>query len=299
MKKLMFLVNPNAGKGGWRSSVGAVLEVFYSAGYLPEVYFTAGPGDATRLTRENAQRYELLVCMGGDGTLSEVASGLTGLPGAPELGYIPMGTANDVATCLHLSRDPVEAAETVATGKAMPMDIGCFNGGSCFTYVAAFGAFTDVSYQTPQQNKQALGHLAYVIEGVARLPKLAAAHAVVEYDGGVIEGDFIFGGVTNSTSLAGMIHLDEELVSLSDGELEPLLLRTPQNFVDLQAAFTEFLKKNYDGEQIKLLHTREVRFSFPQPVAWTRDGENGGEHSEVHLKNIHNAIRIRVSPDRC
>ena len=301
MKSLLLIINPVAGRGTYKNGLGEALHTLHSAGYAPTVRFTTRAGEAVDLAAQSAG-YDLLCCMGGDGTLSDVVEGLMRLDEAarPPVGYFPLGTANDVASTLGLPKgDSPACARIIAGGEARAWDVGDMGGGRYFTYIAAFGAFTDVSYETPQQNKQALGHLAYVIEGVARLPKLAAAHAVVEYDGGVIEGDFIFGGVTNSTSLAGMIHLDEELVSLSDGEFELLLVRTPQNFVDLQAAFTEFLNKNYDGEQIKLLHTREVRFSFPQPVAWTRDGENGGEHSEVHLKNIHNAIRIRVSPDRC
>ena len=144
MKKLMFIVNPNAGKGGYKSALGGVLHIFYQAGYLPEIYFTAGQGDATRLCLEHATDYDLVVCMGGDGTLSEVVAGLHRLENAPELGYIPMGTANDVATSLGLSRDASECARTIVTGRAMELDIGRM-GENYFTYIAAFGAFTDVS----------------------------------------------------------------------------------------------------------------------------------------------------------
>ncbi|MGI6028944.1 MAG: diacylglycerol/lipid kinase family protein [Candidatus Heteroscillospira sp.] len=298
MKKLMLIVNPNAGKGGYKAGLGEALQIFYSAGYLPSVYFTAAPGDATKLAIDHARGYDLIVCMGGDGTLSETTAGLAQLTDAPELGYIPMGTANDVAASLGLSKNPAEAAQTVVTGRGMDMDLGLFNDNRYFTYIAAFGAFTDVSYITPQQSKQALGHFAYVLEGMKALPKLPTTHAVVEYDGGTIDGDFIFGGVTNSTSLAGLIRLDSSLVELGDGLFEVILVRTPKNIIDLQTAFSEFVNKDYSGTQITILHSSSIRFRFPEPMAWTRDGENGGEHSEVCLKNLRHAVKIRVSPGR-
>ena len=236
--------------------------------------------------------------MGGDGTLSETTAGLAQISGAPDLGYIPMGTANDVAASLGLSENAAEAAQTIVTGRPMAMDLGLFNSGSFFTYIAAFGAFTDVSYVTPQQSKQALGHFAYVLEGMKSLPKLPTTHALVEYDKGEIEGDFIFGGVTNSTSLAGLIRLDSSLVELGDGLFEVILVRTPKSIIDLQTAFSEFVNKQYFGSQITILHSRSIRFHFPEPVAWTRDGENGGEHKDVHLENLQHAVHIRVSPER-
>ena len=297
MKKLMLIVNPEAGKGGFKSGLGEALQVFYVGGYLPEVYFTSAPGDATKLVLEHADRYDLLACMGGDGTLSEVTAGMAELRNAPELGYLPMGTANDVASSLSLSRNPAEAAQTIITGRGMPLDLGKFNNSKYFTYIAAFGAFTDVSYLTTQENKQALGNFAYVLEGMTRLPKLPNVRAIVEYDGGVINGEFIFGAVTNSTSLAGLVRLDNDLVELGDGLFEVILVRTPKSIGDLQMAFSEFMAKNYSGQQITIIHSRKVRFRFPEPVAWTRDGENGGEHSEVILQNLQHAIKIRVSPE--
>lgn len=295
MKRLMLIVNPNAGKGGYKSALGEALYVFYTGGYLPVVYFTAAPGDAVRLAQEYASGYDLVVCMGGDGTLSEVTSGLADLDDVPDLGYLPMGTANDVASSLSLSRNAAEAAHTVVAGRSMPLDIGKFNGTEHFTYIAAFGAFTDVSYLTPQQNKQALGYFAYVLEGMTRLPKLPNVRAVIEYDDGTIEGEFIFGAVTNSTSLAGLVRLDNDFVELGDGLFEVILVRTPKSIIDLQTAFSEFIAKKYSGQQITILHSRKVRFCFPEPVAWTRDGENGGIHSEVVLENLQHAVNIRVS----
>jgi YegS/Rv2252/BmrU family lipid kinase len=296
MKRLMLIVNPQAGRGGYRQGLGEALRVFCAGGWLPTVYFTEKPGDATALAREKSPDYDLLVCMGGDGTLSETVAGLVGLPGAPELGYLPMGTTNDVASSLGLSRDTAEAAATIVTGRAFPLDVGRFNGAHYFNYIAAFGAFTEVSYQTPQEAKATLGHFAYVLAGLKSLPNLPTTRAVIRYDGGVLEGEYIFGAVTNSTTVGGVIHLDDELVSLGDGLFELMLIRAPKSVLDLQTALGELVGRQFDGTQLTLLHSRNISISFPSPVAWTRDGESGGEHREVTLENLHHAVRIRVSP---
>lgn len=290
--KLMLLVNPHAGKSGACASLGEVLGVFCAAGWEPTVYMTQKRGDAPVLAREHARDYDRVVCIGGDGTLSETVAGIVTLPDAPPLGYIPMGTANDVATTLGLSRDPVEAAKTAAGGTPHPMDVGCMNGDSFFTYVAAFGAFTDVSYETRQESKQALGLLAYLLEGLAALPTIAPTHARVILDDGEEEGDFIFCGVTNSTSVAGMVRLDESIVNLSDGLFEVILVRNPENIAYLGGIALDILGKKYQDPHVQVLHSRKVRFLCEEPVKFTRDGEAGGLHGDVTLENLKHAIRI-------
>ena len=292
--KLMLLVNPAAGKGGFRSAMGSVLEVFCSGGWQPTVFMTRQRGDAPRLVREHSRDYDLLVCMGGDGTLSEVVSGLAELPDAPPLGYIPMGTANDVATTLGLSRNPARAAAAITCGRPRPLDVGRMNGGAYFTYIAAFGAFTDVSYETRQESKQALGLLAYLLGGIAALPKITSYHAVVEWDEGFLEDDFVFGGVTNSTSVAGLVKLDERIVSLSDGLFEVILVKNPRNLMDMNAIVRDVLTKKYQTPHVTVLHSRHVRFSFDKSAKWTRDGESGGLHDSVTLENIPQAIQIML-----
>ena len=290
--KTMLLANPHAGKGGARTALGDVLDVFCAAGWAPTVYMTQQRGDAPRLARAHAAEYDRIVCMGGDGTLSETVAGLVTLPGAPPLGYIPMGTANDVATTLGLSRNPVEAAKTVVNGTPHPMDVGCMNGDSFFTYIAAFGAFTDVSYETRQESKQALGLLAYLLEGLSALPSIAPTHARVILDDGEEEGDYVFCGVTNSTSVAGMVRLDESIVNLSDGLFEVILVKDPGSIAFLGSIALDILGKKYQDPHVKVLHSRTVRFLCEEPVKFTRDGEAGGLHGEVTLENLHQAVRI-------
>ena len=213
-------------------------------------------------------------------------------PNPPPLGYIPMGTTNDVASTLGLPKNATDAALRIVTGTPTAFDVGSFGDQSFFTYVAAFGAFTAVSYETPQNEKQALGHLAYVLEAIGRLNSIDHYCAHVEYDGGTVDGDFIFGGVSNSTSVAGMVRLRKDLVSLGDGLFETLLIRCPQQFGDLSRIISGVLNQNYDNENVILVQSKTLRFTFEEPVAWTRDGEAGGVTTDVTLRNNHAAIHI-------
>lgn len=294
MKQLLFIVNPMAGKSAYKTNFGEALLALHNGGYVPTVRFTGAPGDAIRLAQE-AAGYDLVCCLGGDGTLSETMEGLVQLPKEhrPPIGYIPLGTANDVATTLGLPKNNIMAAVSrILRGHVRDFDVGTFGENGNFTYVAAFGAFTDVSYETPQQEKQALGHFAYVLEGMMRLPKITQYHAKIEYDRGVVEDDFVFGGIMNSTSVAGLIHLNSNQIKLDDGLFELALVRSPRNILDLRQIVTALINRNYNGPFIKFLATSQAKFTFDQPVAWTRDGEEGGVYQEISFKNLNKAVQI-------
>ena len=294
MRSMMLLVNPNAGKGGYKTELGGILKTFSDGDILPSVYFSRAPGEIPKLVEAHAAEYDMVSCLGGDGTLSEVCAGLMRAPARRPIGYIPLGTANDVAHTLGLSPRPSDAAKGILTGTPAPYDIGQFGERDFFTYVAAFGAFTEVSYATPQENKQVLGHLAYMLEALRQLPKLTDHHAVVEYDGGTLEGDFIFGAVTNSTSVGGLVKLDNEMVGLADGAFEMLLVRKPQDILDLGDIISSALSLDFSGPFVSFIKSSQVRFRFDGPVAWTRDGEDGGTHSEVLIRNRHPGVEIIV-----
>ena len=293
-KKLMLILNPAAGNGGGIKTIGPTMEVLYRAGFVPTVFYTLGVGEATRLVLEHAAEYDCVVCVGGDGTLSETVAGLAQMPSPPPLGYIPQGTANDVAASLKLPRNPVKAAQTIAAGKTAFQDVGKFNDNDYFTYIAAFGAFTEVSYETPRENKQSLGHLAYILQGMSQLPKITAYHTIVECDEGIIEDDIIFGAVSNTKSVGGIVKLKKLGIELNDGLFEVTLVRNPANVIEMNKILSNVLAQNFNGNQVMMFQSKHVKFTFDRPVKWTRDGEAGGAHEQVELDNLHSAIRILI-----
>ncbi len=296
-KRMILMINPKAGRGQSLPGLQKGLQIFFDAGYVPQVVFTSDSKDASRLAAEFGRETDLFVCLGGDGTLSDVMSGLSTISEPPLLGYIPCGTTNDVANTLHLIRRIPEAAEAILNGRAIPYDIGCFGDSATFSYVAAFGAFTDVSYETPQQAKATYGHLAYILEGMGRLPKIKFTHAVAEYDGKRIEDDFLFGGVTNSSSVAGLVKLNQTIDGLGDGLFEVLLIRKPKNIFSVPEIIQNILNQNYTSEYIMQFQSSRIRFSFNEPVAWTRDGENGGKHTDLDLSIHPTKIHILIPPE--
>ncbi|MBQ7896723.1 MAG: YegS/Rv2252/BmrU family lipid kinase [Oscillospiraceae bacterium] len=293
MKKLMLIVNPNAGKGAYRFNFVEALNVLDRADYNITLFFTKNRGDATEFVAKHGEHFDAVVCIGGDGTLSEVMSGLMHIERKPDLGYIPMGTANDVATTLNLPKnDVLGAVQRFLDGSAHPYDVGGFGKDKHFAYIAAFGAFTEASYATPQSQKKIFGNLAYVIQGAMLLPKIHSYHTIVEYDEGVIEADLMYGSMSNSTSAAGIFRLPEHFVSLGDGRSELILIKDPGNIEGLSEMLTSVITQRYDSDKILILHTKHAKFTFDEPVAWTRDGEEGGEHREVELYNHHAPINM-------
>jgi YegS/Rv2252/BmrU family lipid kinase len=292
LKRLMLIVNPMAGRGAFKTNFGDAMQAL-CRGYAVTLFFTAQRGDATRFAAAYAGDYDAVACVGGDGTLSEMLAGLMQLDDPPPVGYFPMGTANDVATTLGLPKnDTVAAARRIVNGTPHPFDVGAFGEKDYFAYIAAFGAFTEVSYATPQDQKKMLGHLAYVLQGMQQLPKIEPIHAVVEYDEGRIEGSFLYGSVSNSTSVAGIVRLPDTMVSLGDGMSELVLVRDPGNVAAFAELATAVLSESFDSERLVILHTRKARFRFDSPVAWTRDGEEGGAYTDIEIRNIHCPVKL-------
>ena len=297
MKKLLYIYNPAAGRRTAKASLSDVVEVFSRQGYEITVHPTQGRGDATRTVLEDGGGFDRVVCCGGDGTLNETVQGLLALPAdkRPVLGYIPAGTTNDFSRTLELPRTLPELAEAAGTGAPRPIDVG-EAAGRPFTYVAAFGLFTDVSYSTPQANKNLLGHLAYVLEGAGRLANIPSYHMKVNADGGrEVEGDFIYGMVGNTVSVGGLVNLPRDKVLLDDGRFEVILIRQPKTAKDWQSILTALttLELSKDGEGAVVgFSAGEVTFACDAPVAWTVDGEFGGEQQITTVKNLPRALTI-------
>lgn len=292
-KNLMLIVNPAAGRGAYTANFGEAMHELAGGGYKTSLFFTQARGDAVRFAKEHAAQYDTVACIGGDGTLSEVLSGLMEIENPPYVGYFPMGTANDVATTLGLPKnDLVGAARRLCTGEPHPFDVGAFGDNEYFAYIAAFGAFTSVSYATPQDQKKVLGHLAYVLQGAAEIPNIESVRTRVEFDDGVIETDLVYGSMSNSTSVAGIVKLREEMVCLGDGISELVLVKDPGSVEGFGEIVASVLSRRFDSSKLMILHTRKAKFTFEKPVSWTRDGEDGGMHSEVVLRNCKCPVQL-------
>ena len=295
MKTLLFIFNSRAGKGTIRSRLAGILDAFVAEGWLPTCCPTRSRADATRLARELGPSYDRVVCSGGDGTLHEVIEGLMGVPEdqRPPIGYIPAGTTNDFARNLNLPRGMEKMAHLAVTGDPCYVDIGRLND-AYFIYVTAFGAFTDVSYSTPQEVKNTLGHLAYLLQGATEIGNLQSHNMTVEYDGGQVSGEFIFGMVTNTVSVAGMLDLTPQKVVLDDGILEALLVKTPQNPVEANAAVMALATGNFSDPSTGLIFLRSSQFHIKaeKPVPMTVDGEFGGNHTDCVIAAVNRPVRI-------
>lgn len=297
MKKLLYIYNPAAGRRTAKASLSDVVEVFSRQGYEITVHPTQERGDATRTVLEDGGGFDRVVCCGGDGTLNETVQGLLALPAdkRPVLGYIPAGTTNDFSRTLELPRTLPELAEAAGAGAPRPIDVG-EAAGRPFTYVAAFGLFTDVSYSTPQANKNLLGHFAYLLEGMGRLASIPSYHMKVSTRSGTeVEGDFIYGMVGNTVSVGGLVNLPRDKVLLDDGRFEVILIRQPKTAKDWQSILTALttLELSKDGEGAVVgFSAEEVTFACDAPVAWTVDGEFGGEQQITTVKNLPRALTI-------
>ena len=291
MRKLLLLVNPNAGQRRVNKLLTEVIGVFNEGGYEVTVFLTTGPGSGIRIVEERAGVYDLVVCAGGDGTLNETITGILRSGADCPIGYIPCGSTNDFAATLKLSTDIVQAARDIMLGKPEEHDLGRW-GERYFTYIASFGAFTRVSYSTPQNLKNALGHLAYVLSGITELPQIRSIPMRLELDGEPVEGKYLFGAVSNSTSVGGVITLDPHLVDLRDGKFEVILVRLPRDPAELAQCITALQNHTYDSAAITFRSVSSLTVHQDPSLVWTLDGERAEGAEEIHIENLHRAIRL-------
>ena len=294
-KTLLLIVNPKAGKRRSLSFFFDVISIFSEAGYLVSLRQTQGPGDAVRLAREEGQHFDLVVCYGGDGTLNQTVNGLMALPAPPPVGYIAGGSTNDFAASLRLPADPVETAKHVVDNPGRWLDVGRFNDRH-FIYIASFGAFTKASYAAPQNIKNDLGHLAYIIEGVKDLPTLRYYRAKVDADGEIFEGRFLFGAVTNATSIGGLIKLSREDVVMDDGKFELLLVPEPKSLAALNDMLRALILQEFDDNNTGLImrHVSRISITTEEALPWSLDGEPSPAVSQVEIENLQQKLLVQV-----
>ncbi len=285
-RKCMLIYNPHAGKGKVKSALHTIIEGFFQNGDLVTCFPTAYKEHATELLQTYGSEFDLVICSGGDGTLNEVINGLSKLKEPLPLAYIPSGTVNDFANTLNLSANPKKALEAFAKNNTFACDICSFNE-RCFTYVAAFGAFTEVSYRTPQATKNLLGRAAYFLESVKQLPNITTYHMRITTSDRIIDDDFVFGAITNARSIAGFQSVNTKNAQLDDGEFEVMLIRMPQNPLDLQIIITALLKQEINEKFMEFFTAQSILIENDPNAHWTLDGEEGGnpELIEITIKN--------------
>ena len=293
-KRLLLIVNPCSGRAKLRTELLRVVETLSNGGYTVTVYPTKTRGDATDyVSNLSENEYERIVVCGGDGTLNEVITGLMKSELHITLGYIPSGTLNEWSSGLGIARSIPKAAEDINTGKKIQLDIGRF-GDRYFSYTASFGAFTDASYSAPQDIKNVLGQAAYFFEGIKSLGNIKPVRLKFNTEEREIEGDFLFGAVSNSMSVGGIVKFDESAVKLNDGRFEVLLIRNPDNVLKLQPIIDGILKRDFDREGIEFFTTESITVTGGDGLSWTLDGEYAEGKDEIVISNMHNAIELIV-----
>ena len=297
MKKMLFVMNPYSGMRRAVRYLSDIIAMFNRAGYEVIAHMTGGQGDAEEMVKNTAPRVDLVVCCGGDGTFNETISGILRSGADVPVGYIPGGSTNDFASSLNLPTNILQAARDILEGEPVTYDVGKF-GDRYFSYVASFGAFTKASYATPQSIKNALGHTAYVLEGITELSQIRKEHVRMEIDGRVVEDDFLFGAISNSTSVGGVLMLDPKQVDMADGKLEILLVRAPVDILELSECIMAVQSQKYNCAMITFCSAEKIKVYADPYMPWTLDGEREDGHSVVEVENIHHAIRMMQKVNR-
>ena len=290
-KKLLMIVNPSAGRSKSRGPLFDAAAILSQAGYLISIHNTVCAGDDAETAAREGEHYDVIVAVGGDGTLNEVVSGVLRLEHPPALGYLAQGSTNDFASSLHISNKPAAAAAAIAQATPRQLDIGQWNGRH-FVYVASFGAFTRSSYAAPQAAKNALGHFAYILEGMKDLNTLRPYQVRLTADGEVLDGEYLFGAVCNSTSIGGLMKLDPERVVLDDGKFELLLVPNPRTALDLQNLVVALLNQKYDSEGLVFRHVSSIHLETKEDLPWSLDGEYAPSAAKVNIHNHQAALRM-------
>ena len=291
MKKLLLLMNPNAGQRKVNKHLPQIIALFNGCGWEVTVFMTTGPGSGREIVARRAAEYDLVVCAGGDGTLNETISGVMDSGADCPVGYIPCGSTNDFAATLKLSTDIMTAAMEIMEGKPVSYDVGRWND-RYFSYIASFGAFTRVSYATPQNLKNALGHLAYVLSGITELPQIRKIPMRLELDGELLEGEYLFGAVSNATSVGGLLTINPKLVDLRDGKFEVMLVRMVRDTAELAECIAALQNQTYDCAAITFRSVSRLTVHQDPELAWTLDGERAEGSQTIAIENLHQAIRL-------
>lgn len=291
-KRILFIINPEAGHGISDMEIGMVSRTLSKSGAAIDIRFTLENNDAARWIDQEGLNHDLIVVAGGDGTLKEVSQALLRAGFNTPVAFLPVGSTNDVAQSLNISKDLLHESRRLLNNSVRPVDVGLI-GEEYFIYVCSFGAFTETSWQTPRESKQMWGHLAYLMEGAKRLPNLRGYEGEIVADGEVFSGKWAFGAVLNTHSLGGIIKIPTDQVKLNDGLMELLLIREPQDRLRFAQVATGLLNQKFSHPDVIFRHCRNVTFRFTEEeVSFTLDGEFGGFYKELNVDVVREALSL-------
>lgn len=295
--RVLMIVNPKSGRRKPYFSAGKIAELFAKRNMEVGVFFTSLDYNADYLVAEHGHEADIVACCGGDGTISEIITGMMKDNVRKPLGYIPAGTTNDLARSLDMHTDLMKAAKTIVYGRPRPLDVGSFND-DYFIYIASFGAFTEVSYATPQKAKNIFGHMAYLLNAFRFMNTISSHHVRIKSDTKNVEGDYIFGAVTNSKSVGGVFRFRDDMVDFNDGKYEVLLIKRPQKKIEVLNIIISMLRQNYSNRYITFFHASEIDIETDEDLDWAVDGEciHGGKN--VHIKNNKHAVDLIMRKSR-
>ena len=293
MQRVLLVINPKAGKARGKQALFPLVDHFCRHDAQVTTFITAARGEAEAVTAAQAPDHDLVVCCGGDGTLGEVINGLLQCEKRIPLGYVPLGSTNDFAGSMGLSRRVPDAVKAITDGEDRELDIGCFNGKRYFSYIASFGAFTAASYNAPQETKNALGHFAYILEGAKEFATIRPYEVTVETDEKTVSGEFLFGAVCNSTSVAGLVKLDPKLVDMGDGLFEVILVRPPRNAADMGKLLNSLNTGVFDKKLFEVFKAARATFTIKDAPPWSLDGDQEDGTETVTIENRHAALLFR------
>lgn len=294
MKKVLMIINPVSGKMKIHSELFDIIEIFCKKGYIVTPQLTQYRGHGAELAESaKANGYDLVVCAGGDGTLNEAISGLLRNPNSNlPLGYIPCGSTNDFADTLSIPDDTIKAAENITNENLVSIDIGRFADQRNFSYIATFGAFSAASYEAPQELKNAIGHLAYLIQGIKELGNIQAHKVKITADGAEYSGSYIYGSVSNTHSVGGIVKLKEDIVDLHDGLFEVILVKKPKTAADVSKILSGAMSSDFSSDMFEFFKAKDITFHMSKSVPWSLDGEKAEGGKIVHIENLNEAVKM-------
>lgn len=293
-KKVLVLINPNSGKKNSKESVLDALNVFSANNYQMEIYLSQKPMDVTRYIEENGERFDVVAVFGGDGTLNEATNGLMKLKHKPVISYFPTGTMNDFGTNFGLTNDMKQCANIACVGHIESFDVGKINS-RYFNYVAGFGAFCNVSYETKQELKKQIGNLAYIIKALHEIPNLHPYHVKMNLDGKVFEKDLMFGLIINGNRVAGFEMVEQADNTFKDGLFDIILVEHTPNPLELYNYPLGVLHPELNMKYVERYQAKSIIIESQEKLAWTLDGEEGKETLVTRVENISQALQIYAS----